>query len=119
VTDTVTLRLPREDDFDAVAHLVLGGLAARLDLTVDSLEDLQLAIDGLLEQPTDGPVTVAITMDDRVLRTSVGPFAAGTFDDFEHEDAQLGLRRILETVCDTFEIEERKGALWVELTKRT
>ena len=29
-----------------------------------------------------------------------------------------GLHRVLDTVCDTHEIDERQGAAWVELTKR-
>ena len=33
-------------------------------------------------------------------------------------DLGLGLHRVLDTVCDTHEVEERDGAAWVELTKR-
>ena len=33
-------------------------------------------------------------------------------------DGGLDLRRVLETVCDTHEVEERDGGAWVELTKR-
>ena len=47
MTDVVTLQLPRERDFFGVAHLVLGGLGARLDLTYDVLEDMTTAIDEL------------------------------------------------------------------------
>jgi hypothetical protein len=119
VSDTITLTLPGHDHFEPVAHLVLGGLAARLDLTVEHLEDLQIAVDGLIERGSDGPVTVAVTVEDGLLRTSVGPFPSGTLDELEHDDNELGLRRILETVCDSFEVEERDGALWVELTKAT
>jgi len=39
--DEITLTVPRERPFYRVAHLVLGGLAVRLDLTYDTLEDLQ------------------------------------------------------------------------------
>jgi hypothetical protein len=118
VTDTVTLTLPHEEEFEPVAHLVLGGFAARLDLTVDQLEDLRLAIDGLLEQPSAGPLTVAVTADGNVLRTSVGPFSGALFHELEREDPRLGLRRVLEAVCDTYELEERNGGLWIELSKR-
>jgi hypothetical protein len=33
-------------------------------------------------------------------------------------DGGLDLRRVLETVCDTHEVEERDGGAWVELTKQ-
>ena len=48
MADEITLTLPREPDFQSVAHLVLGGLAARLNLTLENLEDLQLALTALL-----------------------------------------------------------------------
>ena len=50
MTDVVTLQLPREREFFSVAHLVLGGLGARLDLTYDVLEEMTTAIDELLKQ---------------------------------------------------------------------
>ena len=48
MTEEIVLTLPRQRRYYDVAHLVVGGLAARLDLTVDTLADLQTALDGLL-----------------------------------------------------------------------
>jgi uncharacterized protein YecA (UPF0149 family) len=48
-TDEITLTLPRDRNYYEIAHLVLGGLAVRHNLTVESLEDLQVALDELLE----------------------------------------------------------------------
>src|SRR5262249_55809694 len=42
--DEITLTLPHEREYHRVAHLVLGGLAVRLELTIETLEDLQLAL---------------------------------------------------------------------------
>ena len=50
VTEEIVLTLPRQRRYYDVAHLVVGGLAARLDLTVDTLADLQTALDGLLQR---------------------------------------------------------------------
>src|SRR5207302_2343914 len=75
LTDEVRLTIPAEEDFRRVAHLVLGGLAVRLDLTFEVLEDLQLALDSLLERRDDErDVTVAVVLEPGELRTSVGPF---------------------------------------------
>ncbi|HZT54053.1 MAG TPA: hypothetical protein VE995_06700, partial [Gaiellaceae bacterium] len=52
-----------------------------------------------------------------VLRASLGPFGPEAFHDDEPA-AALDLRRVLETVCDTHEVEEREDGAWVELTKR-
>lgn len=118
--DEITLTMPCEEEFAGVAHLVLGGLAARLELTVDHLEDLRIALDGLFERrAASGEVTVVVTVEEGLLRTAIGPFEPAALDDLERDDGSLGLRRILETVCDSVELEERDGGRWVQLTKRT
>jgi anti-sigma regulatory factor (Ser/Thr protein kinase) len=117
--DEITLTLPVEEEFQPIAHLVLGGLAVRLDLTYEHLEDMQLALDGLLERRGDDPVTVSVRVDEGALRTAVGPFDRAAIEDLEHDDSSLGLRRVLETVVDSFRVEDRDGARWVQLTKAT
>ena len=117
--DEISLTLPADEAFHRVAHLVLGGLAVRLDLTFDHLEDLELAIDTLLEHAVEeDQVTVRVQVLDGELRTVVGPFSSvGTV--LDHGGAEsLNLRRILGTVCESVEISDRDGAQWVELTKR-
>ena len=42
--DEISLTLPADDAFRRVAHLVLGRLAVRLDLTFESLEDLRAGL---------------------------------------------------------------------------
>ena len=49
VLDTVEITIPRERDFSIVAELVIGGIAARHDVTLEALDDLQLALGSLLE----------------------------------------------------------------------
>jgi hypothetical protein len=119
VTDEITLVLPAEQDFRHIAHLVVAGLGARLDLTFERLEDLQLAIEAVLScRDDEGDVAVTVRVDDGVVHAAVGPFPAGALAELDGDGAGLGLRRVLETVCDTFEVDERDGGSWVELTKR-
>jgi hypothetical protein len=119
LTDEVRLTIPAEEDFRGVAHLVLGGLAVRLDLTFEVLEDLQLAVESLLEQRDDErDVTVAVVLEPGELRTSIGPFEGEIASDLARDDDGFGLRRVLTTVCDRFELVERNGERWVELAKR-
>jgi anti-sigma regulatory factor (Ser/Thr protein kinase) len=117
--DEISLTLPADEEFHGVAYLVLGGLAARLDLTYDHLEDIELALDTLLEVSTDGrDVTVRIQVDDDNLTTVVGPFTSVKEDIEDAGDDSLSLGRILATVCDGVDVSERDGFQWVELTKR-
>ena len=119
MSDEIVLTLPAEEDFRRVAHLVLGGLAVRLELTWEHLEDIQLGLDTLLERLDEAcDVTVAVRIADGTLCTRVGPFADGVLAELESESAQeLGLRRVLQAVTDTFELVRANGAQWVELTK--
>lgn len=120
MSDEITLVLPAQEDFRPIVHLVVGGLAVRLDLTVDALEDLQIALDALLaRRDDDGDVNVRVVFDEQSMRATVGPLPSAVLEDFERDGNELGLRRVLETVCDTYEVEERNGGAWVELTKQT
>jgi hypothetical protein len=120
-TDEITLTLPRHRDYYEIAHLVLGGLAIRLDLTLDHLDDLQMALQTVLQQQeTEGELTIALRVDDSALHTVVGPFPGSRFRaalEREDEGEQLSMRRLLATVCDNIEVEERAGAEWIALTK--
>jgi anti-sigma regulatory factor (Ser/Thr protein kinase) len=117
VTDVVTLQLPRDRELFGVAHLVLGGLAARLDLTVDVLDDISTALDELLRrrERTDD-VTVSVRIEETALLTVVGPFD-DVAEELESPDEGLGLRRVLETVVDKVDVQKRDGRQWVELRK--
>jgi hypothetical protein len=117
-TDEIRLVIPAEEEFRPIAHLVAGGLALRLDVTYDDLEDLQVGIEALLALRDDpDELVVSLSADDGVLHATVGPFAPELVHAGE-SDGGLDLRRVLDTVCDTHEVEEREDGAWVELTKR-
>jgi hypothetical protein len=105
VTDEITLTLPHDREFHRVAHLVLGGLALRLELTIETLEDLQLALSTILDRAKgDGEMTVSMTIEDGRLETSVGPVDLGE-DLGAHDDETLSLRRILWAVVDDVQLD--------------
>ena len=120
MTDEIQITVPAERPFGAVAGLVVGGLAARHDLTIDVLDDLQLALESLLrhERDEDRQVTIVLRIGDAMIAAAVGPFEPETVSELEAEaGAELGLRRLLETVVDDVTVSERDGASWVELRK--
>ena len=119
MTDEVQLTLPAQEDFRPIAHLVVGGLGVRLDLTFDELADLQVGLEALLGcRDDEGDMVITVNAGDGLVRASVGPFAAGALDSLDRDESPFGLRRVLETVCDSYEVEERDGSSWVELSKR-
>jgi hypothetical protein len=119
VSDEIVLTLPRERRFYDVAHLVVGGLAVRLNLTVDSLADLQLALAGLLPRvESEGEVTVVLRLEGDVLDGRIGPFDA---EQMRRELERVGgdgygTHHVLETVFDSYRLDVEEGSAWVQFT---
>jgi hypothetical protein len=111
--DEITLILPRDREFHRVAHLVLGGLALRLNLTIEALEDLQVALSAILDHAKpNGDVTVSLVVNDGALETSVGPVDVA--EALSNDGDGLSLRRILWTVADDVKLDGD----YVRLTKK-
>jgi hypothetical protein len=118
--DEFVVTIPREPTFSVVADLVVGGIAARHEFTLDVLDDLQLALDSLLDYGDDdeGDVTVRLLVGDGAVSVSVGPIPDDTVAELEREPGDgIGLRRLLETTVDDVSLTQRSGDVWVELRK--
>jgi hypothetical protein len=116
--DEITLTIPREPPFHEIAHLVLGGVAARLNLTFESIDDLETALDAVLERAThEGEVTVQLQLKQGAIVARIGPFAAESLRAELERDAEdrVTLRRVLDTVLDGYELD---GDGWIELRKQ-
>ena len=120
--DTIRLVTPPGRAWHPVVRLVLGGVADRLGLGFEELDDLQLAVERLLLESGDQE-TVALSLEivDHGVRLRVGPLrerAIAVALQAEPEPGELNLRRILETVVDSFGVEEAEdGELVVRLEK--
>jgi hypothetical protein len=115
--DEITLTIPRDASFHEVAHLVLGGVAARLNLSFESLDDLEIALDAALERAAEnGEVTVKLRITERAIVARVGPFVSESLRaDLERApDESVSLRRVLDTVVDGYRLDSEG---WLELTK--
>ena len=118
--DEIRLVIPAEEEFRPIVRFVTGGLASRLDVTYDDLEDIQVAVDAVLAlRDDDGDVTVVLSAEPGIVRAAIGPFEPEVLRPSEASDRGLDLQLVLETVCDTHEFESREDGAWVELTKRT
>ena len=119
MSDEIVLTLPRERRFYDVAHLVVSGLAARLNLTMDNLADLQLALDGLLpRRESDGEVTVEFRIDGERLDGRIGPFDPEATAELERVGGQgYGTPLVLHTVFDSYQVEVDGDRTWVRFSK--
>ena len=121
--EAIELTLPAGREWHAVARLVLGGVADRMNLSFEDLDDIQLAVERLLvEAASQETVRIRIDVRDQGLRIGVGPLVERTLADaLQGPDAvpgELTLRRILQTVVDSFGVEEaEEGGIVVRLQK--
>ena len=109
MTDEITLTIPSEREARRVANLVLGGLAVRLDLTIENLEDLELAFDailGRLDPAAVDEITVRLRLMDGSLEVVIGPLPDRVLDEIDREaDDELGLRRVLDGTVDDVHVD--------------
>ena len=121
--DAIRLRIPHAKPYHGVARLVVGGLAARLDFSYEHLEDLQLALASILENEryrVADDVTVELTLEDDGVLLAMGPLAGSRLRADLASDASegIGLGRLLDTVAERVDVEEREGNDWLRLEKR-
>lgn len=129
MSDTVSLSFPRDSRYYAVARLVVGGMAAPLEMSYDALDDLQLAISSLLDHEDlaldgagqGGDVRLRLEVDDSQLVAALGSFATGSLDRAFERSAQqggeMGLQRLLDTIVDEVNVSGEDDGEWITLTK--
>jgi hypothetical protein len=121
--ERIDLDAPLSGDFHAVVRLIIGGIAERVDFAFEEIDDLQLAVERLLAEAGQiGSVHLSFEVGDNGIRTRVGPLSesaiAEALQDGEVQPGHLTLRRILQTVVDSFGLEEfADGRVVVRLEK--
>lgn len=123
MTQAIELRIPNERPFHGVARLVVGGLAARHNLSYEALEDLQLALVTVLEgdgYSTAAEIRVELEVTDEAIAMAIGPLngEAVRADLEESSDGDLGLGRLLGTLVEDAGVEAREDGDWLRLSKR-
>jgi hypothetical protein len=120
--DSITLTIPHAKPFHSVARLVVGGLAARLELSYEHLEDLQLALESVLasESVMGEEVTVDLVVDESSVVMRIGPLDPNVLaDDLAADTAmEVSLSRLLATLVEEVSVEQGDGGQRLRLEKR-
>ena len=122
LNERIELEAPLSGDFQAVIRLIIGGIAERVDFAFEEIDDLQLAVERLLaEVGQAGSVALSFEVGEGRIRTRVGPLperALAALRDGDQRPGVLTLRRILQTVVDSFGVEQvDDGQIVVRLEK--
>jgi hypothetical protein len=118
--ETVTLTIPGRLRFVGIARLFVGGLAARLDLGYEAMDDLQLALESVLRKAELGDeVTLEAHVEDEGLSILVGPLRRDPLDtgDPPHPE-RLELERLLAALVAGTESTTRDDGCWLRLDVR-
>ena len=103
----VTLSVPAAPEFRGVVRLVVGGIASRCGLSFEHVDDLQMAVDALLN--SQRTATEELELDASIgecLRLRVGPF-----DDRGGDSSQ----RVLRALVPGVQTVALGGHEWIEL----
>jgi hypothetical protein len=107
--DRVVVEFPATAGYRGVGRLVLGGLSSRLELPVDRVEELLLALESLITQELAADtVTMEAFPATSGLRARVGPFASSQI-------ADESVLRVLKPLVDDVSEHDGPGGYWVEL----
>jgi hypothetical protein len=121
--ERIELEAPLGSDFQPVVRLIIGGIAERVDFAFEEIDDLQLAVERLLaEAGSQQSVRLSFEVADASVRTRVGPLSerkiADALRDGDPAPGELTLKRILQTVVDSFGVEDvSEGGIVVRLEK--
>lgn len=115
--DAITLTLPCERRFFQLARLVVAGLATRLDLPYEQMDDLQLAVETVLAKHCTRreQVTIDFVVEPKTIRIGVGPLAASSLPLNGGKESDLGTRRLLDALVERVEVIQGDGGDWVRL----
>ncbi|MEO7350592.1 MAG: ATP-binding protein [Marmoricola sp.] len=116
----VELRLPAESAYVAVLRMTTAGLAARLDFTLDDIEDLRMAVGeacALVLEHADpgGDLHATFDLNDGSIRVAV---SADTSTDDDPDQDSFGWQVLTALTSDV--LTSREGHLhWVSFTVRS
>jgi hypothetical protein len=114
VASGLSLTIPGERRFLGVARLLVGGLAARLDLPYEQMDDLQLAAESVLASEPPGN---ELEVGEGAIELRIGPFDRRSLNE-DHGANGLGLDRLLSALVDRVDVVQHDGSDWLVLEKR-
>ena len=116
----VELRLPAESAYVAVLRMTTAGLAARLDFTLDDIEDLRMAVGEacalVLENASPaGDLRAAFDLSDGSIRVSI---SADSGSGAEPDSESFGWQ-VLTALTSDVRTHREDALLWVSFTVRS
>ncbi len=117
--ESVTLTVPAERGSIGIARLFVGGLAARVGLGFEAMDELQLALESVLMAVTArGELTLDARIESGSMSIVVGPFDRDPLDPRPQSEG-IALGRMVAALAAGAESYEQDGQRWLRLVART
>ena len=112
----ITLTVPGERRSIGIVRLFVGGLAARLSLGYDTMDDLQLALESVLRKSAPGgQITLEARIENDAVSILVGPLDRDPLQPDESRPDTLELERLLSALVAGAESISRDDGCWLRL----
>ncbi len=122
-SDRVTLTVPAKSEYARTVRLLAAELAGRMGMTYDEVDDVRIAAEeafvfACARVPYGDDVAFTFAIEGPTLAVSVGPVpnVAGAAEE-EGEPLDRYALFILESVCDSTELDEGPGSCTLRVTK--
>ena len=121
-SDRVSLTVPNKGEYARTARLAAGELASRLEMSIDDVDDLKMAVEEAFVLVAGSSVADAVTfvfdIDQDAIEVLVGPMPEEALDDADSDASERYARFILEAVCDSFDYRQVAGVRQLHMIKR-
>ena len=118
--ESVTLTVPAERGSIGIARLFVGGLAARVGLGFEAMDELQLALESVLMAATaggEGELTLDARIESGSMSIVVGPFDRDPLG-LRPQSEGIALGRMIAALAAGTESYEQDGLRWLRLVAR-
>lgn len=113
----VSLELPAESTLMPVVRMVVGGMAARVDLSLDELDDLYLAVEAVLQAVQkahdNGRYSIRLDTLEATLRIEIGPYRRDELECVLDDPCCYLMKRVV-----SMDVVGGGGQAYVVITKR-
>jgi hypothetical protein len=113
MSDSIVIEIANEPYALPAIRLLVGAAAVRVDLSLEQIDELQLAIETVLAAGTPGAsLTLEIEPGEAALEVRIGPVEPSV------SAVGLPLQRVLGALADAAEPFSTDGAPWLRVEKR-
>ena len=117
--ETVTLTVPGDRRFIGIVRVFIGGLAARLSLGYETMDNLQLALESVLRRCAPRrEITLETRIEDAAISILVGPLDRDPLEPDASRPDTLELGQLLSALVGGAESIRKDGGCWLRLDVR-